>query len=139
MNTKLVKWLTKQVEERGWTYNELGRRAGLSSGHISLVTTERQKPGYEFCVKIAQALQQPPEKVLRLAGLLPDLPGPEEDITFGELLEIMRRLSPEERLEVYHYAKYRYQRGVGTSGSNESGASGQNPAASDRASARSGM
>lgn len=131
MNTKLVEWLTKQVEGRGWTYNELGRRADLSSGHISLVVTERQNAGYDFCLKVAGALQEPPEKVLRLAGLLPDLPGPDEDVTFHELVEIMKRLSPAERLEVYEYARYRYRRQ--TSDRTETGASGRNQQASHHA------
>ena len=69
--SELVEWLTSRLRANGWSHNELARRAGLSSAGVSDVMTQRQKPGIEFCRGVALALNEPPEKVLRLAGLLP--------------------------------------------------------------------
>ncbi len=108
--SKFTNWLEKQLTKRGWGYNEFGRRAGLSSGGVSLVMTERQKPGLEFCTKAAQALSEPPERVLRLAGLVPPLPGPENDDQLKDILEIAKRLIPAEREAVLEYTKWRLQK-----------------------------
>ena len=61
---------------------------------------------------MAQALKEPPEKVFRLAGLLPPAP-PERDPLIQELLEIARKLDATDRgdrEELLAYARLRYQR-----------------------------
>jgi transcriptional regulator with XRE-family HTH domain len=93
--SRFTDWLNHELEHRGWSYNELGRRAGLSSGGVSVVMTERQNPGYEFCVKVAQALQELPENVLQLAGLLPPLPP--EVAEAREADRLLRLMTPERR------------------------------------------
>ena len=67
-------WLNAEVEGRGWTFGELGRRASLSSGGISKVMTQQARPGWDFCLKVSHALRIPAEQVFRIAGLLPSLP-----------------------------------------------------------------
>jgi transcriptional regulator with XRE-family HTH domain len=67
-------WLTKEVKQRGWSFRELGRRASLSSGAISKVTTGMIDPTWEFCAKIADALDVPTVDVFQRAGLLPKMP-----------------------------------------------------------------
>ena len=104
-----VKWLNAQTERRSWSNNELGRRAGVSRSTISLVLTGQQSPTWEFCYRMAQALKEPPEKVFRLAGLLPPAP-PERDPLIQELLEIARKLDAADRDELLAYARLRYQR-----------------------------
>lgn len=109
--SEFINWINDELAKRGWGYNELGRRAGLSSGGVSVVMTGRQNPGFEFCVKIAEALGEPPETVLRLAGLLPPLPAAEgEGISKEELWEIVKNMSVEERRNVFEYARWRLQR-----------------------------
>jgi transcriptional regulator with XRE-family HTH domain len=71
--SRLTEWLSNQMDARGWGYNELARRAGVSSGTVSNVMGERSNPGLDFCVGAAEALDESPEYVLRLAGLLPAL------------------------------------------------------------------
>jgi len=73
-NDSFVRWLDSEVKERGWTFGELGRRAGLSSGMISKVMTEQARPGWNFCQKLGHALAMPTEDVFRRARLLPPLP-----------------------------------------------------------------
>ena len=67
-------WLREEVEGRGWTFRELGRRAGLSSGAISKVMTGTTEPTWEFCDKIARAMEMSAVDVFRQAGLLPPIP-----------------------------------------------------------------
>jgi transcriptional regulator with XRE-family HTH domain len=90
-----IGWLSSELDRHGWSNNELGRRAGLSSGGISVVMTGRQNPGFDFCIKVARALGLPPEFVLRRASLLPALPSTvaEEE----EALYIFRSLPSQAR------------------------------------------
>ena len=104
----LITWLNSEMEERGWSNNELARRAGLSSGGVSLVLSGSRKPTHGFCVAVARALREPPEKVLRLAGLLPPLPSV-EDKSYWELVELAKELTRVERLEIYDLMRWKYQ------------------------------
>jgi transcriptional regulator with XRE-family HTH domain len=93
--SRLTDWLSNQMEARGWGYNELARRAGLSSGTVSNVMAERSNPGLDFCVGVAGALGESPEYVLRMAGLLPAVEsseGREE-----RALHAFRQLSPDQQ------------------------------------------
>lgn len=107
--SELSEWIVEQVNERGWTQNELARRAKVSSGHLSLVVTEKQQPGWEFCAKIAKALNKPPECVLRKAGLL-ITPTSEDEVTVEELRSIVHRLTPDQQQELLWYAAALYDR-----------------------------
>jgi transcriptional regulator with XRE-family HTH domain len=91
--SELVDWLRKRVRREGWSYNELARRAGLSSGGISIVMTQRQNAGVEFCLGVARALNEPPEKIFRLAGLLPRRSGTDEKI--DEIVFYFDQMTPQ--------------------------------------------
>jgi len=93
--SKLTEWLKQQLDSRGWTYNELGRRAELSSGTISNVMGDRTNPGLDFCIGVARAFGERPEMVLRLAGLLPPIPDAVDEES--EILSIVRHLPPAKR------------------------------------------
>ncbi len=90
--SELVDWLKDRLRTNGWSHNELARRAGLSSAGVSVVMTERQKPGLEFCREVARALNEPPEKALRLAGLIPRVP--EHDELIDEILFYYDQMTP---------------------------------------------
>jgi transcriptional regulator with XRE-family HTH domain len=107
---KLSSLITSELETRGWSMRELGRRAGVSHAQISNVVSGSAKPGADFCLSVARAFRMPPEKVLRLGGLLPPLPGPEDDLVLKELLEVTKQLAPDGRQEVLEYAMWRYRR-----------------------------
>ena len=108
MANNFVTWLTTEMETHGWNNSELARHAGLVPSAVSQVITGSRHPGPDFCQSLAQALSLPPETVFRRAGLLPELQGPEEDARFGELLDVVRNLSADEREEVLRYALFRY-------------------------------
>lgn len=92
----LSDFLNTQLEQRGWSKRELGRRAGISSTQVADVISGRSNPGADFCISIARALGEPPEHILRLAGILPPLPpsvaGERETLTYFRHLD--ERLRP---------------------------------------------
>ena len=68
-------WLVDELGKRGWSYNEMGRRSGLTHAIVSMVINGKTNPGTSFCTAIATALGIPHVEVFRRAGLLP----PERD------------------------------------------------------------
>lgn len=90
METDFNIWLIKEIETRGWSNSELARRAGVVPSTISMVLSGQNRPGFDFCVKVARALQMPPEMILRRAGLLPSIPNSVEEE--AEAMGILRGL-----------------------------------------------
>ena len=105
-----AQWLNNELEKRGWSRSEAARRGGVSASMFDKVISDHAQAGIDFCLGIARAFNLPPEQVLRTAGLLPPLPGPEEDKILKELVEIVKRLDPDERQEILDYALWRYRR-----------------------------
>lgn len=90
MEDQLIPWLIAQLDERGWSQRELGRRAGMSQTNISLVISGQQRPTFDFCAQVARALGMHPLELFQRAGLLPSSPAPV--IEERQLLEHFRRL-----------------------------------------------
>jgi transcriptional regulator with XRE-family HTH domain len=109
MSKEFINWLTEEVNQRGWSNSELSRRSGMATSTISMIFSEQSKPGWDFCLAIATAFGEPPEKVFRLAGLLPSLPGSEDEQSLKEILDIAKNMTPENRQDLLNYARYRYQ------------------------------
>jgi transcriptional regulator with XRE-family HTH domain len=107
--TELVEWLEAEMERRRWQPSDLARAAGIDTGTLSNVLNGRRRAGRKVCLALAKALEVPPEWVLRRAGLLPPLPGNEEDATLGELVDIAKRLDKQERQEALEYLLWRYR------------------------------
>jgi transcriptional regulator with XRE-family HTH domain len=110
MVDKLTTWLSKEMEQRGWSHRELARRAGVSQTAVSGTLSGERKAGCDFCIKIAYALGESPEKVLRLAGILPSPPA-SDDSTLAELHDLIQNLPPAQRKEALRYLKFLYQSG----------------------------
>lgn len=108
MDDKLSVWLTRELKKRGWSHRELSRRAKVSQTAVSEAISEGRNVGCDFCLKIAKALGEPPERIFRMAGLLPALPM-EDDPTLRSLIEFARGLPAAERLEMLRYVEYRYK------------------------------
>lgn len=90
METDFATWLMREIEARGWTNAELARRAGISAASISMVVSGQKGVGLDFCLGVSRAFGQPPETVLRKAGLLPPIPAPVAEET--EIITIIRSL-----------------------------------------------
>lgn len=112
MSDELVAWLSEEIKRRKWSHNELARQAKISQAAVSNILSGNRKAGADFCIKVAQALGESPEKVLRLAGILPTSTS-EGDPTFTELTDLARTLTPKQRREVLHYIRFLLHRGSG--------------------------
>jgi transcriptional regulator with XRE-family HTH domain len=104
-----VDWLYSEIASKGWTNNELARRAGVTSSAMSLLLNKKNNPGLETCVGIAEALGYPPEYVLRKAGLIPPLPASPDDERIKEVREIMRNLPEDDQEEIRQYIWFKLQ------------------------------
>ena len=87
-------WLLKELDRRGWNQSELGRRAKISHGRISQVLSG-DKPGVDFCVAVARALNIAALDVLVVAGIVPREPKETANLRVANLL--FARLSVEEQ------------------------------------------
>lgn len=106
-NMEFITWLEKEMEARRWTKSDLMRASGLSHTIISQVLSGDKGAGPDSCNGIARAFGIPPETVFRKAGILPPLPGPEDDELARELIERIKRLTPEQRREVLSFVEWK--------------------------------
>lgn len=95
-------WIDAKLVDRGWSYNELARKAGLSQSFVSMVKNGQRGLSADFCIAIAKALGERPEKVLRIAGLLPPSAGRADDLTTeeGELIALYRKVKTQTERQV---------------------------------------
>lgn len=115
MDDKLITWLNEKLKKKGWSHRELARRVRasgekISGGMISAVAAGDKKAGWDFCKAIAKPLDESPEQVFRMAGLLPQLPSSENGPILNEIVEIVKQLPEEEKEDVRDYAKSRYEK-----------------------------
>jgi transcriptional regulator with XRE-family HTH domain len=78
----------RKSEGRVWTQNELGRRAGISGGHTSMIINGLIEPDAATLKKIARALKVSDEEVFEAAGVLP---APEGELS-GDVLALAREI-----------------------------------------------
>ena len=109
MSEQLRIWLTQQLNRLNWSHRELARQTGLSQSIVSKTLSGERNVSADFCIKVAQALDETPEQVLRLASILPPLPS-SENATLQELIEFAQKLSPEDRQDLIDYARFKYQK-----------------------------
>jgi transcriptional regulator with XRE-family HTH domain len=107
---RFVHWLQRQIDDRGWSYSELGRRGGISQSMVSKVMNYAADPGLDFFTAISVAFNLPMETVLRQAGVLPQ----SQDQFVDEVSDIIKNLPLDDRRYLYEMAKthYRHVRGV---------------------------
>jgi len=78
METEFSTHLIQARQDKGWSQRELGRRAGVTGAAISQIESNSANPSADFVVKLAHALSADPVRLLRLAGILPDVPAATE-------------------------------------------------------------
>jgi transcriptional regulator with XRE-family HTH domain len=91
----LIEYLEKELVGRSWRPADLARAARLPDATISHILNGSRRAGPEVCNALARALNEPPERIFRLAGLLPPLPPEVEEET--EAVRILRTLPPDLR------------------------------------------
>jgi transcriptional regulator with XRE-family HTH domain len=91
----LSEYLQAELMRRAWRPADLARAAGVPDATVSHILKGSRRAGPEVCRALARALDEPAERIFRLAGLLPGLsPAVEEE---REAVDILRSLSPELR------------------------------------------
>ncbi|MEM7344118.1 MAG: helix-turn-helix transcriptional regulator [Chloroflexota bacterium] len=63
-------WLKQQLKQRGWTVNSLVEKTGLTPTTVTEILKDEEKPDFDACYRIAEALDKQPERLLHMAGLL---------------------------------------------------------------------
>jgi len=88
--TKLAKFIVERARILGWSQNEVAARSGMSSAAMSNIISKGVIPTPANCIKIAKALDVPPEVVLRLAGYvrLPESMDDEEAILLSDFAKL---------------------------------------------------
>jgi transcriptional regulator with XRE-family HTH domain len=64
-------WLRKEREKRDWSQADLGKWSGLGRSAINKLENHDQYPTTYNCISLSDALDMPPEDLMRIAGLLP--------------------------------------------------------------------
>ena len=97
-------WLQKAIDERGWSWNKLATKAGLSSGTIYNIRDGVRGVGEESLKAIAHALQEPVEKVYRAAGFLPNTTISIEQIE--AINDLFSKMDEETRKQFLEYGRF---------------------------------
>ena len=100
-------WLGQEMKKRRLSQRELSRLSGVAQGLISEVINQKREPSQKFVTAVAAALGEPPEKLLRIADILPPA---DEDDTLQELIELARNMSPEDRKAVLEFARFKFRK-----------------------------
>ena len=93
MSTKLGEWLRQTRESKHLSQRDLAKLAGISQSSIQSIEARHHVPKASVLVALAKALGESPEKVLRLAEVLPRNPGKRDP--YFETLEILWELTPD--------------------------------------------
>lgn len=111
MSDHLSKWVSDQLNTRGWSIRELARRGDLTHSYVSAVIGGRSKPGAKFYVGMAKAFDLPVAVIEALdkEGIVP-IEETDEALTFVEWVTILQELTPGQRVEVLQFV-FRLLRG----------------------------
>ncbi len=107
MDNRLVEWIEAERRRRGWSLRQLARESGLAPAQISEVLSGHSRPGMRFYLGMWRAFHVSIDYLLQLAGELP--PGPEENPTLRELIELARRLPAEVQEDLRRYCEWRFR------------------------------
>jgi transcriptional regulator with XRE-family HTH domain len=112
MADDFTRWIETEKTRRGWGVRELAREAGLTAAQVSDVLHGKSRPGIRFYMGMWRAFHVSIDYLLQLAGELP--PGPEENPTLMEIMEIARRLPPDLQEDLRRYSEWRSQQAAAT-------------------------
>ena len=105
-------WLQAELNTRGWRPIDLSKRSKIDSGLLSRLLSDERKPGLDTCKAIAYAFGMRDAEVLRIAGLIDDVPNDdvvrlaEEDTTIAESYRIMKSMNRVERYQALQYLRF---------------------------------
>jgi transcriptional regulator with XRE-family HTH domain len=105
---QLTMWILDELNKRDWTPADLAKRAKIHQATLSNILNGNRKAGPEICLAVADALGERPERIFRLAGLLPPSAGEMSDLSEdeAELVRLYRQLSPgDDRNYALHFLR----------------------------------
>lgn len=105
MSEILNNWVNEKLKVYNLSMRELARKIGSTHSQVSRILNNKQQAKLDFYLAVAQVFDAIPE-MLRVAGLWPTTT-PDDQLTFAELLDTVKKLNPEDRQEVLEYAFYR--------------------------------
>ena len=106
---RFIDYVQGEMDTRGWTRAELARRAHVDPSTITRLLNGERAPTVDVVGAIATALKEPPLTLIKMAGLLPDgVPPypPLQDASIREISDLLRDMTPDERVQVIDYAKW---------------------------------
>jgi transcriptional regulator with XRE-family HTH domain len=103
----LNEYLLARLKERGWSQNELAKRAGISHGTISNILSGNKGAGETSLKAIASAFHIPPEEIFRVAGILPQVP--ESTQQKEQLLHLFSLLPEKEKADLLKYIQIKLE------------------------------
>ena len=69
-----VELIKKRAKEIGLSQTEISRKSGLSNSQVSRIFKFQSTASQEALISLAQAVNYPPESILRMAKILPSRP-----------------------------------------------------------------
>jgi transcriptional regulator with XRE-family HTH domain len=105
MSDQFKQWFISELEKHHYSQRAFAKKIGVSQPFISRVLNGETPPSVNFCHKVASALGEPPEKLLRLAGILSSVSS--DNVTLDELADIVRNLPSEAQQELLDFARFK--------------------------------
>lgn len=111
MSDQFRQWLTSEMKRRRFSQGALAREIGMSRPFVTRVLNGEKQPSVEFCIKVAGALGEAPERLLRLAGILPrsEVDNLVKDELSAEILDLLQHMPKEQRQQILDYVRFLYQ------------------------------
>jgi len=104
MEMNFSNWLQGEIDRRGWSWNKLAERAGLSSGTIYNIQYGTRGVGKKSLQGIAKALQLPEETVYSKAAFI--VTNKADSELAKEAILIFNHLPPEKQKEAIDFLRY---------------------------------
>lgn len=104
MVTQVGKWVKTERERRGWSQTELAQRASIVQSYLSrLEGSDRTKPSPDVLQRLANAFGVTVNEMLQLE----EISEKTNDLAsvVGEITDILRDLTPNERFAVLEHAR----------------------------------
>jgi transcriptional regulator with XRE-family HTH domain len=108
MPREFWEWLDGVIEQYGPSERKFAEKVGIAPSVISKARTNVQPISWDACKAIADFIGVPPEKVFRLAGLLPQPLDWQPE--FDEWMGVFQDLSDDDKAELLTIARMKRQR-----------------------------
>lgn len=92
---RFAEWATQQLEAAGMTQKQLAIALNTSESHVSLVLSGNRSLTADFAISVADILHADPVVALRIADILPPVPGQTDNPALAAAWGMLQQLSPD--------------------------------------------